>query len=130
MDIRTAFPSKWLNVHDLKGTPRTLSIRDVSVEKIGDDTKPVIWFVGAQKGFGLNKTCASMLERLFGPETNAWIGQNVVLYPTTTEFKGDVVDCIRVRGAAADPAVTPEPAAMPPEEGFAALPDETDEVPF
>jgi hypothetical protein len=112
MDIRTAFPSRWLNHLDLQGQQQILSIRDITIEKVGEDEKPVIWFMGAQKGFGLNKTNAAMLERILGPETNAWIGQQICLYPTTTEYKGDIVDCIRVK--AVEGAQPPAGLAQPP----------------
>ena len=44
-----------------------------------------------------NRTNARTIAELYGPETNDWRGRHITLFPTTTDFRGASVDCIRVR---------------------------------
>lgn len=97
MDIRTAFPSTYLKAADLANQEFTLRIRSVSLEDIGGDQKPILYFDKTDKGVVLNKTNASALENAYGHDTDAWAGKSVVLFPATTQFQGRTVDCIRLR---------------------------------
>ena len=122
---RDSIPSKWLKAPDLEGKPRLVTIKRFTVEKIAEGkTGPVVWFHGEEKGLGLNITNGKKIEFILGsPDPEHWIGKTIVLYPTETEFKGETVDCIRVRA--------PKPGAklpeLPPPEDFT-IGD--DEVPF
>ena len=148
MKISTAFPTKYISAEDLDSKSWIMTISGVNVETIGEsDTKPVVHFANAQKGFPLNKTNARQISTILGAdETDAWVGRQIELFPTTTEFKGDIVTCIRVRpapvpgnmqqvqaGNVAQPTLAqpfvplqqaPAPAGMP----SGPLPD--DEIPF
>ena len=55
-----------------------------------------------------------------------WVGFKVELYPTRVEFKGDLVDAIRVRPPGSVPPSAP-PAA-PPAQGVPDIADE--DLPF
>ena len=116
MDMRQAFPSKWLKASDLPedGRPVVVTMSHVVMEKIGDEDKPVLYFNGKKKGLGLNITNCRSIEKLFGFKTEAWKGQKIELYKTTTEYRGDTVDCVRVRAHAN--AAPPPPAAEPEPE--------------
>lgn len=123
MDINSAFPSKWIRASDLQGRDITLTILRCLEEEVAGDgsTQPVIYFNGTKKGLALNKTNANIIAEAFGRETDVWLGEKITLYPTKTDFKGDRVDCIRVREQPpAQPAIplpaTPLPAAPLPEE--------------
>lgn len=61
------------------------------------DRKPIIRMRGKKKGFALNKTNAKTIAQLYGNDTTQWIGQAITIYPTTTMFGSDKVDCIRVK---------------------------------
>lgn len=118
---RDAIPSQWLKAADLGGEPRLLTIKRFSVEKMGDEERPVVWFNEEQKGLGLNITNGNSIEAITGtPDPDKWPGTHLVLYPTETDFKGTRTPCIRIR-APKKGAKLPEP------EEFTAT---DDDVPF
>jgi hypothetical protein len=106
--IGEAFPSNYLKAVDLQGRAVKVVIDSVSTEKIGDDSKPVLHFVGKDKALVLNKTNANRIVELTGSdETNNWEGWTITLYGTKVDFQGQRVDAIRVDdrpGAATPPA--------------------------
>lgn len=68
--------------------------------------KVTIWFERATKGMVGNSVNCLTIEGMYGPDTDAWVGKAVTLYPTTTEmsvkqpdgkFKRQQVPCIRVK---------------------------------
>lgn len=103
MDYRKMYDDKeHLYAFDLEGRERTLEIASVSRgELVGDKNrktkKPMITFVGEPKKLALNKTNGKTIAKLYGTETETWAGELVTIYPTTTEFGGETVDCIRVK---------------------------------
>ncbi|HEC61932.1 MAG TPA: hypothetical protein ENI27_06715 [bacterium] len=109
-DIMNAFPSDYLKEADLMGSPKTFTMVSVSVEKVGDDTKPVVHFQEDARGLVLNKTNANTISDVYGRETDDWTGKKIELYPHTTEFQGHMVPCIRVR--------KPQQAASTPDDPF------------
>lgn len=119
---RDSIPSKWLKASDLDGKPRLVTIKKFSVEKVGDDQRPVVWFSEEEKGLGLNITNGKTIESILGSADPAkWVGRKIVIYPTETDFKGERVDCIRVRAPKPGAVVPVEPEPEPPED---------DSVPF
>ncbi len=112
-DIMNAFPSDYLKEADLMGSPRALTMTSVSVEKVGDDTKPVVHFQEDTRGLVLNKTNANTISDVYGRETDDWTGKKIELYPHTTEYQGRMVPCIRVRKPQAQ-----APAASTPDDPF------------
>lgn len=102
MNIKDVYSSdnKWLKAADLGGRKHRLTIdsmETVEFKQNGSTTRKVgINFVGKQKGLMLNKTNASLISKQYGDESDNWIGQTITIYPTTTEYQGDQVDCIRV----------------------------------
>lgn len=99
MKIGDAFPSGFLKCEDLKGKEVKLRIRAVVVDKIGDDMKPIVDFIGTDKKLVLNKTNFNLIMEVTGKEdSDQWIGEYITLYPSRTDFQGKRVDCIRVRG--------------------------------
>lgn len=97
---RLLFPSKYVAACDLKGdttvTIESLKINQLETEN-GPEDRPVMRFRKHTKGMVLNKTNAKKIAKLYGPETNDWVGQRIILFPTTCEAFGDTVECIRVR---------------------------------
>lgn len=101
-DYRTMFDSDYLFAFHLQGREVTLKIARVESglvkgEKGKKDRKPVVYFAGKEKGLALNKTNGKTIAGLYGNDTAQWIGKLVTLYPTTTEFGRETVDCIRIR---------------------------------
>ena len=100
MKLDELYPSKHLAAADLAGKDCQLIISGVSVERLGEEEKPVIAFQRAKKTFVLNKTNARMIAALYGDDTDDWIGKTITLYPTKVDIQGKIVDAIRVRGEA------------------------------
>ena len=99
MKISQAFPSEYLKAADLDDQEITLRITAVKMGKVSDDgkMKPILYFEDQKQGLALNKTNATVIKKSYGEETDEWIGKDIVLYPATVEFKGDMVEAIRVR---------------------------------
>ncbi len=99
-NIGDAFPSNFLKASDLGGKQVVVTVAGVKFEPVGRDKeiKPVLYFVGKQKGYVLNKTGGRKMTEITGSAmTEDWEGTAVVLYPTETEYAGETVDCIRIK---------------------------------
>ena len=96
MNINNVFPSKYLKADDLQGRKLKLRIASCVMEEIGNDTKPVLYFDGKEKGLVLNKTKAGILASSYSPETEGWMGKEIAIYPTKVNFQGQMVDAIAV----------------------------------
>ena len=110
MKIGSAFPSDYLKAADLQDRPANVTIKGVKIEEVGrdKDQKPVLYFQGKTKGMVLNKTNSRTIAKIVGSEeTDDWSGVEVVIYPTETEFAGEMVDCIRIRANKAQPGKAP-----------------------
>ena len=104
------YESEFIYHFDLAGKDVTVKIARVEAGTLtgsgGRKTKkPVVYFDGKSKGLALCKTNARTIAALYTNDTDKWIGKSITLYPTTTTFGPDTVDCVRVRPAApkADP---------------------------
>lgn len=110
-DYRKMYDDKdYLYAFDLEGCPlgedgrpeRTLEITGCSrVELTGENNKkskkPGVSFKGEPKKLALNKTNGKVIAKLYGRDTDDWIGERITIFATTTEFGGETRDCIRVR---------------------------------
>jgi hypothetical protein len=105
MNIHDSFPSKYLKAIDLGAHEPVVVIRAVELVTMTLETgkrlaKPVVFFVGKDKGLPLNKTNATAIAALLGsPETASWIGKAIRLYATPVTFKGTTVAGLRVKAA-------------------------------
>ena len=127
-DIRSFFDLNYVAAFELKGKDATVTIARVEQGKmpvIGtsrSEKKPVVYFNGSDRGLALNKTNARSIVALYGNKTEAWVGKRVTLFPTTTQFGGQTVECIRIRpkipaakGATASLPSAPDlPVTAPP----------------
>ena len=98
MNINDVFPSNYLKASDLGGRKLKLTIEKVELEKVGSDQKPVLYFVGKEKGLVLNKTNAQVIASSHSPETDGWEGKEIAIYPAKVQFQNQMVDAIRVEG--------------------------------
>ena len=101
-DYRSMFDRDYIGAWDLNGKDVTVTIAKVERGELTSrgnkkDHKPVLYFVGKEKALALNKTNAKTVAKLYGNDTSNWIGKAIVIYPTTTEFGKETVDCIRIR---------------------------------
>lgn len=120
------YPSRFLKASDFEDGDRALTIADLRTERIGQgsqaDDKWVLFFQEEEKGLVLNKTNTIIIAKLYGDDTDNWVGKQVTLYATEVQFKDDMVDAIRVRSKpprkpakptrpASGPVAQPTPAA-------------------
>lgn len=118
---RDTLPSNWFSHRDLEKGPMLVTIKKFTVEKIGDDQKPCVWFNEHDKGLGLNITNGNTIEEIAGsPDPDKWRNVALVLYKTETDFKGSRVDCVRIRA--------PKPGTQVPDPPQWQADD--DDVPF
>lgn len=96
MHIDDIYPSKWLRANDLRGQSHTVRIKDVEQGTVGEKDQLIVSFYDGWKPLGLNKTNASAIAAIYGPDTDEWLEQDVVLFPTRVDFQGKMVDAIRV----------------------------------
>lgn len=109
MKISGAFPSRYLRAADLQGKQAAVVMSHVTMETIGDDERPVLYFKGKDKGLVLNKTNANTIADMFGDDTQDWRDGEILLFETSVEFQGKIMAGIRCR----IPPRKPEP--KPPE---------------
>jgi hypothetical protein len=94
---------EWLYAHDLNGRDVVVEIASVVAGEITGEQgkksrKPIASFVNAKKKLALNATNCKTLATLLGSNNvEDWVGKAITLYPTTTTWGGQTVDCIRVR---------------------------------
>ncbi len=87
----------WLKAEDLSNNAVKVKIDKIGIEKFDTGNKFVLSFVGKEKQLVLNKTNAKVIANSYGDDEGAWQGQEIIMYPTVTEYQGSTVPCIRVR---------------------------------
>jgi hypothetical protein len=110
MNIEEAFPSKYLKAADLKGSRTTVKMDRVESDTVGDDNKVILYFQGKEKGLVLNVTNKNMIVDTYGPETEDWIGQPIILYEAMVQYQSKMVPAIRVMAPPRTPTRTAQPA--------------------
>ena len=88
---------KHLKAEDLKGRTHKLVISGTDIAEFKEGKKIVLNFKGKEKGLVLNKTNAKIVAKYYGQDYGLWGGKEVEIFPTETEFNGQLVPCIRVR---------------------------------
>lgn len=96
MRISSAFPSNYLKAADLQGRRVRVTMSRVELEKIGDDTRPVLYFQGKEKGAVLNKTNSNVISAVYGDDTDDWEGHPIELFEAMVDFQGKTVPAIRM----------------------------------
>lgn len=86
-----------LKAADLQGRDCPVTISQIQFREFDDGNKIELSFNGTDKKLILNKTNAQTIADLLGDETNNWVGQQITLFPTQTDYNGRQVACIRVR---------------------------------
>lgn len=101
MNIANAFPSQWLRASDFEDGDMTYTIKKVLMKDVGQgdqqETKPVLFFQETDLGLVLNKTNANTLTTHFGPETDDWSGEKVMIGQSEVEMGGKLVAAVRIR---------------------------------
>lgn len=76
------------------------------------EEKPFLWFEGHNKPFGCNATNGATIAALYGDDDGGWLGRQIALFRTKTNYGGRLIDCIRVKPEM--PAAAPATAALAP----------------
>lgn len=118
MNINEAFPSKYLKAPDLNGRRVKVTISHAQEEKLGDETKIILYFVGKNKGLVLNKTNANNMAAMYGYETDDWQGVEAELYEVETTFQGQATQGLRIK-----PVPVRRPAVQAANGGGKKFPD-------
>lgn len=94
------YPSKnsdHIKADDLKGHEVKAKIASYEIADFSGDKKVVLTFSGKDKTLVMNKTNSKTIAGAFGDDIDGWIDKEINLYPSTTQFDGKDVPCIRVR---------------------------------
>lgn len=130
MNINDTFPSKFLKAADIGDAQPTVTMKEVIMEDIGEDRRPVLYFTGKDKGVVLNKTNATNISQAYGPDTDDWTGKKVVLFTAWVDFQGKSIEAIRIRPARDNDKQAPKSApAATTHPAFENSADDTD-IPF
>ena len=104
MKTNDVFPSKYLKAEDdlFDNGDVKVSIKSVVSESLtsrdkGEETKPVMYFNELDKGLILNKTNWGACVKMYGDESDNWIGEPVTLITMDVDAFGDIVSAIRIK---------------------------------
>lgn len=107
------YPNRFIHADLLRGKKVTLTIKSLDIEEMethkGKKGAVIAYFHERPLQLGTNKTNGYCLKRMFGNNPHDWIGKRITIYPTTTSFGKEKVDCIRIWGSPdlqADMAIT------------------------
>ena len=110
-----------LKAADLAGKDCRVTISGYEVVDFDEGKKIVLSFNKTDRTFVLNKTNGNTIADMYSQEMDNWIGKQITLFPTQTDFQGKAVACIRVRigqpqpaPAPTSPLMQPPPASEPP----------------
>ena len=103
---REVLPGQYLGAYSLNGNDMVVTIKSVGPETIvGTNGKKeqglVIHFQEDILSMVCNKTDTKTISKVVGSSMlEHWKGKKITLYPTTTKFGGEMMECIRVRPTA------------------------------
>ena len=132
-DFRTFFDSEYLYAFHLEGREVTVEIARVTGGELTGtggkkSRKPVLFFKGKKKPMACNKTNGKTIAAMYGNDVSKWVGKVITIYPTTTNFGNETVDCIRVKqGIPRGKAAEVDPPAAEQEEPYDGPPDDVRE---
>lgn len=112
------YDANYIGAWDLDGRDVTVEIEKVTAGELVSEgnkksRKPIVSFKGKEKKLAINKTNGKAIANMYGPDTRKWIGKRLTIYPTTTKFGRDTVDCIRVRPAVPKAGTKVDDSPMP-----------------
>ncbi len=101
-NFQSAFPSKYLKAANFEDGDKTMTVREIKMETLGQgakaESKLVCYFENEPLGLVLNMTNCKAISKIAGTENyDKWPGAVVRLTAVEVEFQGDPVMSIRVR---------------------------------
>lgn len=110
------FPSNYVKASDIGDREVTVTISEAKMEKLGEDSKLVVYFQNAEKGLVCNVTNFDRIAYICGSEdTDDWPGHEVVLYTELATFQGKTGPATRVK--------KPQPKSKPPQRQTGGISD-------
>ena len=103
---RETLPGEYLGAYSLGGNDMVVTIKSAGAEVItGANGKKeqclVLHFHENILNMVCNRTNAKTITKVLGtPYPEQWKGKKITLFPTTTKFGGEMMECIRVRPTA------------------------------
>ena len=100
--LSEVFDSKYLKADDLNGRNVTVTIQSASIEEFENkqrgskDRKIILSFYGKDKKLVVNKTNAKTIGKLYGDDTDLWVGCAITIGPKEVEYQGEMMWAIRV----------------------------------
>lgn len=120
MNANELYPSKYLKASDVGDHKPVVTIESLKIEELGQgdkiDRRPILYFKDKEKGLVLNKTNNNTMIKLFGAETDAWIGKRIKLIVCEVQFKGEMVPALRISSLAVAQDAARKPVPEPVEE--------------
>jgi len=128
MHVSLMYPNDYIAAADLQGRDVTMTISRIASEELrvegGVEKKWIVHFREMEerrrrdpdrleKRLVLNKTNAKTIAKVYGGESDAWIGERITLYATTCLAFGERVDCIRIRPSKPKPGAGRNPKSSP-----------------
>ena len=107
------FSGKFLKPVDLEQDSQIVEIQGGREHKFQDgEDKFIVKFKEYSKPLPLNTINGNRIMAEWGDESANWIGKKVALYRTKGEFRGEIMDVIRIRipSQSAAPVEVPAPA--------------------
>ena len=100
--------SKYLAHADLQGKAQTYTINGAGMEDVSGTEVLVIGFKEITKGMIIKVTNWNSIEDLHGKDTDDWMGKKISVFPTTCDYQGNRVRCMRVQAADTNHSQHPE----------------------
>lgn len=87
---------QFLKAADLSLGTMKLTIASARQDNLGGKQKIILAFSDDDRELVVNATNGAILAKLYGDDTDAWIGKQITLAKTQVKFKGQLVDGITV----------------------------------
>lgn len=97
MELSDVFKSSSLKAADLAGREVTLTIAGFKSQDFDDGTKLILSFQETDKDLICNKTNANTIKDMYGGTIDNWVGRQITLIQSQTDYGGKQVPCIRVK---------------------------------
>jgi hypothetical protein len=107
MDYRLGLSGEYITAAEIGEKRPVITVRDVTLVKLapfeaGEGTERnrwILWMVGKDRGWVVNRTNAECLAAMFGPETDNWKGKRLQLYTTMVQAGRGKELGIRIAGS-------------------------------
>lgn len=110
---------EYIGSWDLNGKDTTFKILNVVTKEITGikgTTKETVLILENSKPMIVNVTNQLMIQSIYSPYIEDWIGKLITLYPTTTKVRGEKMDCIRIRKVKPQSTAPSKPKKQPIED--------------